>query len=456
MENRILKFISALRAGGVRISLAESSDAFKAIETMGIHDRETFRLTLRTTLVKEQTHLKKFDDLFPLFFSSNTPPMLNAADDLSEEEARSLAHALEQFNQQLQDLLDQLLHGDPLTQEQLDQLSERIGMQYADDLRYQNWLAHRMEQAMQFDQVRQAMQSLIETLQQLGMLPPRREQLQELMEQNMQGWQEQINQFAGQQIAENLSDTPNDERVASLMNRQFHSLSEKDMLLLRDEVRRLAATLRSRVALRQKRAKSGTLDPKATIRANLKHHGVPFQIKYRHKHLKPKLVVICDISTSMRYCSELMLSLIYTLQDLVTKSHAFAFIDHLEYITPDFVGRQAEEAINQVLARMPPGYYSTDLGYALTNFARDFLDKIDSRTSLIMVGDARNNYNNPQIEIFKQMSRRAHRTVWINPEAKPQWATGDSDMRKYAPYCDDILRASTLNDLTNAIDTLLS
>ena len=158
--------------------------------------------------------------------------------------------------------------------------------------------------------------------------------------------------------------------------------------------------------LRQKKAKTGQLDAKATIRANLKHGGVPFDIKHRDRTLKPKLVVICDISTSMRHCTELMLSLLYELQDQVSKSHAFAFIDHLEYITPDFQGNRANEAIQQVLIRMPPGYYSTDLGHSLQNFSDDYLDTIDHRTTLIVVGDGRNNYNDPRLDIFRKMARR--------------------------------------------------
>jgi uncharacterized protein with von Willebrand factor type A (vWA) domain len=228
------------------------------------------------------------------------------------------------------------------------------------------------------------------------------------------------------------------------------------MQKLRKEVQRLANRLRSRIALRQKRAKTGQLDAKGTIRANLKNGGVPMEIKHRDHRLKPKLVVICDISTSMRHCSELMLSLVYALQDLITKTHAFAFIDHLEYISPDFVGNQANEAIQQVLVRMPPGYYSTDLGYSLEGFARDYMDTLDSRTTFIMVGDGRNNYNNPRLEVFKDMARRVRRTIWINPEPPMLWGSGDSDMIKYAPLCDNVAVAATLGELAIAVDHLLA
>lgn len=456
MEERIVKFISALRRMGVRVSLAESTDAFKAIENLGIQDKENFRLSLRTTLIKNKENLETFDELFPLFFGgTGNAPMMNLSEDLTSEEAAQIAEALQRYNDRLREMLERLMDGDQLTDEEMQQISDMVGMQNANDLRYQNWMAHRMEQAMQFQEVRDAMQELVETLAQMGMDPQRLQQMQQIMQANQESWQDQLQQFAGQQIAENLSELPREEGIDRLMNRPFTALSEKDMQVLRIEVRRLAAALRSRIALRQKRAKDGQLDPKATIRANLKYTGIPIEIKHRNKHLKPKLVVICDISTSMRYCTELMLSLIYEMRSLVKKTHAFAFIDHLEYISPDFVGKQADEAVGAVLKRMPPGYYSTDLGYALGNFSQDYLDTIDSKTSLIMVGDGRNNYNNPRLDVFRTLARRSHRTIWINPEPQVKWGTGDSDMWKYHPLCDDTLIAGTLKELTNAIDQLL-
>jgi uncharacterized protein with von Willebrand factor type A (vWA) domain len=158
----------------------------------------------------------------------------------------------------------------------------------------------------------------------------------------------------------------------------------------------------------------------------------------------------------MRYCSELMLHLIYAMQDQIRKTHAFAFIDHLEYISPDFASNEPREAVTQVLRRMPPGYYSTDLGYSLENFSQNFMDTLDGRTTLIIVGDGRNNYNDPRLDLFRTMSRRSYRTLWLNPESTYQWGTGDSDMLKYAPYCDTVLKASTLVELTAAIDRMLT
>src|SRR4030095_7004232 len=236
----------------------------------------------------------------------------------------------------------------------------------------------------------------MEELQRMGMSRDRVEQMRNMIQQNMQGMREQIEQFAGERIAENMSERPRGEGVDNLMNRPFNALSDADKKALQNEVKRLAAMLRTRIALRQKRAKTGQLDPKSTIRSNLKYHGVPMEIKYRNRIRKPKIVVICDVSTSMRFCSELMLSFLFALQAQIRKTHAFAFIDHLESISEDFSGSDADEAVASVLWRMPSGHYNTDLGWSLNNFNSDHLDTLNGQTTLIIVGDGRNNYKDPR------------------------------------------------------------
>lgn len=455
MEERMIKFISALRAGGVRVSLAESADAFKAVDELGIQDRDAFRLSLRSTLVKDASGLPVFEELFPLFFSpGENPPLQNLAEDMTPEEAQMLAQALRKFSEQLREMLEKLLRGEKLSQEELDQMSEMVGLKQADDLRYRDWMARRLEQALKFKEVQQAAEELMQLMAQMGMSKKRLDQMRKLLQSNAQAMQEQIRQYAGERIAQNMAEKPQEEGIDGLLNRPFGSLSDKDMDRLRKEVRRLAAVLRTRVALRQKRAKAGQLDAKATIRANLKHQSVPIEIKHRNHRLKPKLVVVCDISTSMRHCSELMLSLLHAMQDQISKTHAFAFIDHLEYVSPDLQDKEPAKAVAQVLERMPSGYYNTDLGRSLQDFTK-YLDTVDSRTTFIVVGDGRNNYNDPRLDLFSQIARRSRNTIWLNPEAPMLWGSGDSDMLKYAPMCDSILQVNTLAELTKAVDHML-
>jgi uncharacterized protein with von Willebrand factor type A (vWA) domain len=457
MESRILQLISALRATGVRVSLAESAEAFSAVDLMGIQDRESFRLSLRATLIKDVKDIQTFDKLFRLFFGSGQPPKMggNPSDEITPEEAQMLADALKQFAENLRQQIERLMNGDQLSNSELEAVGRLIGLNQANNLNYQNWMAQRMMRALAFPEAREALKELLEQLAQMGMSREHIERIRNMIEQNMQGMEEQINLFAGERIAENLSERPRLDNLDSLMNRPFQGLSDGDKKLLQNEVKRLATALRTRIALRQKHAKSGQMDPKATIRANLKYQGVPMEIKHRDRVRKPKIVILCDISTSMRFCSELMLSFLFALQGQVRKTHAFAFIDHLEYISEDFAASNADEAIQAVLWRMPSGYYNTDLGWSLNDFTSEYLDTLNGQTTLILVGDGRNNYHDPRLDLFTVLSRRAARTIWLNPEPANLWH-GDSDMPRYAPLCSNVLKVSNLKELATAVDQLLS
>lgn len=456
MDQRIIQFITALRASGVRVSLAESADAFQAIEQLGVSERELFRLSLRSTLIKESKDIATFEKLFPLFFQpGQPPPMDDATQKMLPQEIRMLENALRQFSQQIREMLEKLIKGEPLSQQELDQLNHMVNSQGLADTRYQNWLARRMEEAMNFPAIRKAIQELAEMLRELGMNRKAVERLSKMMQTNQQAMRDQIYKQAGEAIAQNLVNKPRPKDPGGLLNRPFQSLGEEEVQLLRAEVRRLAAALRTRLALRLKRARSGQLDLKSTLRANLKHGDVPIELKRRDRKMKPKIVVVCDISTSMRYVSEFMLSMLYAIQDQISKTHAFAFIDHLAYISPDFVGIDPANAVSKILYRMPSGHYNTDFGASLTDFEKEYLETIDRRSTLIIVGDGRNNFNDPQIELFQRIAQRSRNTIWLNPEPMMLWGTGDSDMLKYSPHCGLTFQVSNLAQLAAAIDQLL-
>jgi uncharacterized protein with von Willebrand factor type A (vWA) domain len=456
MDQRIVEFITAMRAAGVRISLAESADAFQAVDSLGIQDRETFRISLRSSLIKDNADLETFDTLFPLFFQTGSPPPLfNPNKEMTPDEARKLAQALRQFSDEIRKMLEKLMNGEPLNKYELQQLDQLINQSNISDLRYQNWLSRQMEQAMNFREVRQAIEDLAQMLRQMGMNRQRVEELRQMLQSNQQALQDQIHQYAGQRIAENMSRQNRHDRMDNLYNLPFHSLTEEEMHELRKEVRRMAAILRTRVALRMKRARNGLLDVKSTLRANLKNSGVPFDIRHRDRSLKPRIVLLCDVSTSMRYCSELMLSLLGEIQDQISKTHAFAFIDHLEYITPLYADYQPGEAIGKILHQMPSGHYNTDLGYSLKNFMDEFYDTVDSRTTFLIVGDGRNNFNDPRVDLFRDIAHRSRYTLWFNPEPLALWGSGDSDILKYQPHCKQVFQVSNLTQLAAAIDHLL-
>jgi hypothetical protein len=295
-------------------------------------------------------------------------------------------------------------------------------------------------------------------LKELGMSQEAIDELMQGMEENRDALAEQIAQGIGAAAAKQRVEQAAQEKQEStdLMERPFRSLSEREAELLRDQVRRLAAQLRSRAALRQKRGKSGTLDAKKTIRTNLRYGGVPMELKFKTRHLKPKLLLICDVSTSMRAVVEFLLTMIYELQDQVASANSFAFIDDLTDISPDFAEHIPQVAIQVVLTRLQPGYYNTDLGNSLHTLMQHHAGTIDHRTTVIFVGDGRNNYNDPRLDLMDRIQRRSKRIIWLNPEHPRQWGTGDSDMPAYLPFASAVHRVSNLAELANAVDKLLT
>lgn len=457
MDQRIIQFVAGLRAAGVRISIAESADALRAVETLGADDRDTFRIALRATLVKEPQDVSIFEQLFPLYFGSDVPPpMLDSTEDLSPDEMAMLAEAIRQFTGRLRQMLERLLRGEQLSREELDQLAQLVGLRQADHPALSQWMAQRMLRALGMPQVREALQDLWHMLDQMGMNRETLERLQQIVQANMDALQEQVERFAGAGIARNMAEEGRPQAGPDLMHRPFRYLSDAEADELRKQIRRLAAQLRSRLALRHKRGKTGTLDAKATIRANQRFGGVPVELRYKQHHLKPKLALICDISTSMRHCAEFMLTLIYELQDQVGRARSFAFIADMEEISPAFGELPVQQAVEQVLTQLPPGYYNTDLGNSLDTFSRRFMDALDRRTTVIMLGDARNNYNNPRLDLVQEIKRRSRRIIWLNPEPPTMWGTGDSDMLAYLPAIDAAFEVGNLAQLTAAIDRLLA
>lgn len=455
MERQIIKFITTLRSAGVRISIVESIDALTAVELMGIKDREAFRICLRATLIKDFDDLHLFDEVFPYFFPSNSSAQINITHELTHSEKQILQLALEAQDDRSRRMLERMLTGRRLSLEELDQAGKMVGLYHVDDLRYREWMVLRMKRALGFKDINNTLQQFLEELQVLKVEKERLEQISESLRENQIKIHQQLEMFAGKKISSNLVKTKPEKPAQELLDQSFSSLTDEEMMQLRKEVHRLARILRTRVALRQKRSKSGQLDAKSTIRTNLRHGNVPFIIKHRNRILKPKLVVICDVSSSMRFCSELMLGLVYALQDQVMKTASYAFIDDIEDITADLSIRQPERAVKKVLDRMPAIYANTDLGKSLKNFSDNFMDKIDKKTTLIIVGDGRNNYNDPGLEKFKVMARRSRRTIWLNPETPSLWGSGDSDMLKYVPFCDDVLHVKNLAELSKAVDQLL-
>lgn len=471
MDRRITEFIAALRAAGVRISLAETADAMRAVEQAGITNRDHFRLALQASLIKDAKDFGAYQELFPLYFGKEAPPPLQPAggNQLSDEQREQLLRQLQQMlaqlsPQHLANLFRSMVTGEPMSGQEMRAMLGQAGPPTMSNQRYREWMTRQALRDLQFNKLEQALRELLEQLRQQGMADEALRAIEQAARENQQALAEQI----GQEVAREMADMargegrarPRQRSEAELLDRPFERLDECDLADMRKIVNRLAARLRTRLALRQRRGKIGTLDAKNTIRTNQRFGGVPMVVRHRKRHLKPRLVVFCDRSVSTQHVMTFMLLMIYSLHDQLSRTRSFAFIDRLYDMTMYFAESRPEEAIERVMREIrPTRSYSTDLGSALDQFVRENLSAIDHRTTVIVLGDARNNENDPNLEAFEQICRRARRVVWFATEERWKWGVYDpgslsSDIYRYAPMCDALHEVTNLRQLADAIDRL--
>lgn len=465
MDAHLVTFLQALRAAGARVSLAEGADAAQALSVLGTLQREQFQRALRACLSKSRQDQAIFDRLFPLYFWGDEQPMSPPEDHLTEEERFQLLQALEQMEamgidsresiqRRLEQLLERLLSGQPFTPEQLSTMSERIGLSNADDLRQRAWFARRIERQSGLSRLEQLLLLLRESLEAQGMSADVIQALLEQLAENAAALSEQLARYVGWRLSEQAIEQP-DRTDTEILDFPFWRLREEEEERIRETIRLLVARIRSRAALRQKRARRGQPEPRRTLRSNMRYGGVPFQLEHRRKQLRPSLVLLCDVSTSVRHCAEFLLTMIYELQDQVRRTRSYVYIHDLRDISETLNSAPSRQALRQVLSENRPGYYSTDLGNGLRRFQREHMRWLDARTTVIFLGDGRNNYNDPNLAVIREMRQKARRLFWFVPESRRQWGSGDSDMLLYAQHADAVFPVQTLRQLAQAVDQIL-
>ena len=219
-------------------------------------------------------------------------------------------------------------------------------------------------------------------------------------------------------------------------------------------VRKAAKRLASMHSRRRRITKRGLLDVRRTIAANAAYDGFLFHTKWKTTRVeRPKVMVICDVSGSVSRVAKFLLLFLYSLQDVLPKVRSFVFSSDMAEVTSLFEQESLEESLTQVIDQW--GNKPTDYGKALRDFRDMSLRDIDHRTTVIMLGDARNNNLNGNTEIWQEVYRRSQRVLWLNPEREFSWDTGDSIMSKYAPYCSQVETCNTLSDLNRILGSML-
>jgi len=458
MEERILDFIRGMRGRGVPVSTAESLDALGAAEAVGLEDPQAFKAALKAALVKDRKDDASFEELFPLYFYG----LERAGEAVSP--GRELVSRLEQALDELpgggevDPLLAALLSGRGGEWESFIRgASGRIGTGQLSTRMQVGMYARRAFEAFDWDNMERQLGELMEILRRAGWEEEDLRTLQEVFRANREMLRRQVRRYMERERARNAERAPGPERLERLMARPLSTLDEQELQQMRRAVDILARKLRNRISLREKRSRRGKLDVKATLRRNMQHGGVPFRLVLRRRRPeKVDLVVLCDISSSVARVSQFMLQFVYTVQDCLAKVRSFVFVDELGEVTSFFREEDIEKGIRRALSEAGIAYNArSDFGGVFRQFCDSYLQDVGYRTYILVIGDARSNYNDPCTWALEKMRDRCRGIIWLNPETRPFWDTGDSVMSAYAPYCREVRVCRTLHDLEDTISSLL-
>lgn len=238
-----------------------------------------------------------------------------------------------------------------------------------------------------------------------------------------------------------------------LARTRLASIDHRHQQRVREQIRRMARRLASRHSARRRAVTRGQLHMAKTLRSGMAHDGVLFRTHWRSRQRdRAQLMALCDVSGSVAAYAGFLLLFLYSLQDVLPRTRSFAFSSHLGEISDLFRDESAERAIE--LANWRFGG-ATDYGGSLRDFARLALDDIDRNTSVIILGDARNNRGNPELEIMQSIYQRSKQVIWLNPESRLAWGTGDSEMLRYQSACHYSAPCGNLKQLERVVDQLL-
>ena len=467
MDAKLVEFSNLLRQNGLRVSLAESMDMLRALEVVGLPDRQTVRATLRATMVKRSVDLPTFETLFDLFFSGLADAIkeLTAATasalEMSEEEFQrfldQLKQRLEEAGTELSPLARALLEADSGRLEKLlREAAEQAGVRDIQHGFQEGRFAHAVAQALGLSGLSLELARLKELL--AGLSPADARRLEAYLDRRLQDLADMIKSLVRGELQRQDVTRGDQQRLQALAEKSFYYLSEEEIRRMQEAVTKLAQRLRNVVSIRRKRARRGKFDSSDTMRRNLQYGGVPFRIVFdRKRKEKPQVMVLCDVSDSVRNVSRFMLQFVYSLQDLYSKVRSFIFVAEVGEITRLFQERDINAAIDAALhGEVVNVYAHSDFGRAFKAFHRDFLPAVNKRTTVIILGDGRNNYNLPHDWVLKDVQQRAKQVIWLNPENKMTWGFGDSEMDRYAPYCTLVEECRNLNQLYHVIDRLVA
>jgi uncharacterized protein with von Willebrand factor type A (vWA) domain len=441
------QFLQAARSAGIRVSAAEGIDAARAVQVVGYGNRAVLKDTLSLVLAKTPGEKDLFDECFELYFKRDN--LAQHDDPASEPRTRVMQGGFggEGIGGGGGRSLSQMLLEDDRAAlaAAMEEAARDSGIQNIRFFTQRNLYARRILDRMGLRQVERDMESLRRDGDQAtadhlaNRIEALRDQARDLVERNLllfaRGETEKF-------------------REELLKSARLSNLERRDLERMRVLVRAMAKRLAARYAKTRRRRLRGQLDVRRTLRRNMGWGGVPFVTVWKQKRIeKPRVMVLCDVSGSVAAMAQFLLMFLYALNEALRDIRSFAFAGSLIEVSDILEVEPIESAIAKIMQAI--GFGSSNYGNSLADFEEGWERHVSSKTTIIILGDARGNRTNPRTDIMQRLSQRSKRIIWLNPEFRSAWGTGDSDMFRYAPYCSVVTVCNTLRHLERVVTDLL-
>ena len=469
-------FITELRAAGLPVSLTENLDAMEAVKHIPLEDREAFKYALAATLVKNHSHWRAFETVFEVYFS------LRGQEYTPGEDGWSADFDLDDMDQEQGSGQNQGAGGgDALDAEQLAEMLYQALMRGDEGLmRAIARQAVRRFAGMEPGRPVGGTYYLYRTLRNLdldGVLDRLMEQARESAPEELTPLEErlekdefehridQLKKEIEAEIRRRLVADRGVEAMAKTLRKplpedvDFMHATREEMVALRRAIWPLTRKLAVRLARKRRHGRKGPLDFRNTVRHSLSYGGVPAEPKFRYpKPSKPEIMVVADISGSVAAFARFTLHLVYALNSQFSKVRSFVFIDGLDEVTSYFEGiDDITEALHRVNTEADVVWVDghSDYGHAFEVFDEKYGKDIGPKTTVMILGDARNNYHASQAWLLKDWQHKARSVHWLNPEPKSYWDTGDSIVGEYGVHCDGVFEVRNLRQLEAFVENLV-
>ncbi|CAB4785153.1 unannotated protein [freshwater metagenome] len=471
-------FIAELRKAGLPVSLTENLDAMEAVKEIPIEDRQAFKYALAATLVKSNSHWRAFETIFEVYFSLRGPEH-QIPSEMSDAEAE-LWREEQEMQQQGEGAAGSGGGMDSLTPEEIAQMLMQALMNG--------------DQAMMRALARQSVQRfagmepgrpvggtyyLYRTLRNLDLdnmldklMEANREQaaqeltkLEERLEKDeFESRIEQFKQEVEAEIRRRLVADRGAEAMAKTLRKplpedvEFMHANKEEMQSLKKALQPLTRKLAAKLARKRRHGRRGPLDFRATVRSSLSYGGVPADPKFKYpRPSKPELMVVADISGSVAAFARFTLMLVYAIQGQFSKVRSFVFIDGIDEVTDYFKSNvDISDAIHRVNTEADVVWVDghSDYGHAFEVFWERYGKDINPKTTILLLGDARNNYHASSAWVIKEMQKRGRHVYWLNPEPRSYWNTGDSIVGEYGNFTDGVYECRNLRQLEAFVEKL--